>query len=95
MTNYPSELKLSISKKQLAKHCSHHLKMYFFDHVDPIDLNEYINDAFKRIEYNFKSICLPYYRLNNAPFFNHLHSDHYLTFIYELSRSAYNFGNID
>tara|TARA_B100000795_G_C22801635_1_gene442253 strand:- start:1596 stop:2306 length:711 start_codon:yes stop_codon:yes gene_type:complete len=90
-----SELKLSISKIQLAKHCSHQLKMYFLNHSDPIDLMKFVLDAFFRIEINFKSICLPYYRLNNQPFFNHLHGDHYLIFIYELSRSAFKYGDQD
>ena len=90
-----SELKLSLSKTQLAKHCSHQLKMFFLDHSDPIDLMKFVSDAFFRIENNIKSICLPYYRLNNQPFFNHLHGDHYLIFIYELSRSAFKFGNED
>jgi serine O-acetyltransferase len=89
------ELYLTITKIQLAEHCSHQLKMYFLNHSDPIDFMEFVLDAFSRIESNFKSICLPYYRLNDQPFFNHLHGDHYLIFIYELSRSAFKYGNED
>lgn len=45
--------------------------------------------ALERLEFCFKHIVVPGYNKNNMPYFYHLHSDQYCTFLYYLANSLW------
>lgn len=57
--------------------------------VSDQDLLPYVQTAFKRIFNCFKAINNKYYQENDDVYFNHLHSDHYCSFLYLVSNEAY------
>ena len=54
-----------------------------------IDLSAYVHRAFVRIFNCFKGINNKYYNTGSEISFNHLHSDHYCSFLYLVSNAAY------
>lgn len=53
------------------------------------DLAPYVSKAYVRLFNCFKGINNKYYNLDGDIYFNHLHSDHYCSFLYLVSNSAY------
>ena len=82
---------LSIKISSLVSYITKQLNCYFPDDdiVDLDDVESIIYDVINRIELCFNTINLPYYRKDGNPYFNHLHGDHYSSFLYLLSRHAY------
>jgi serine O-acetyltransferase len=84
-------LSLSIKASSLVTYVTKQLNFFFPDEdiVTEDAINTIIFEAINRLEQCFQSINLPYYRKDGNPFFNHLHGDHYSSFLYLLSRQAY------
>ena len=85
----------SISKKDIGTLLAKQLNNLIPD-ANPIsdsDLIPYINSAYERILTCFKGIDNKYYGEGNDVIFNHLHSDHYCSFLYLVSNSAYSDGD--
>lgn len=59
------------------------------------ELLPYIQSAFKRVFNCFAAIKNKYYQENDDVYFNHLHSDHYCSFLYLVSNEAYLNNNIE
>lgn len=57
--------------------------------VSEVDLKPYIQTAFTRLFNCFKGINNKYYNEGSDVSFNHLHSDHYCSFLYLVSNEAY------
>lgn len=57
--------------------------------VSKLDLLPYIGIAFTRLYNCFKGINNKYYSEGSDVSFNHLHSDHYCSFLYLISNAAY------
>jgi serine O-acetyltransferase len=53
------------------------------------ELRPYITAAYTRVFHCFDGISNKYYHEGDDVFFNHLHSDHYCTFLYLVSNEAY------
>jgi serine O-acetyltransferase len=82
---------LSIKLENLCQYLCNQLN-YFFPDSNVITSKEifpFFSTAFRRIETNYSKIHLPYYNKENQSFFNHLHGDHYATFLYFLSNTLY------
>jgi serine O-acetyltransferase len=85
------KLSYSIKVPALVAYVTKQLN-YFFPDEDIVTqdiINTIIFEAISRLEQCFQSINLPYYRKDDKPYFNHLHGDHYSSFLYLLSRQAY------
>lgn len=59
------------------------------DQVSESHLIPYVQTALTKLFECFKGINNKYYNENGNVFFNHLHSDHYCTFLYLISSTAY------
>ena len=85
------KLSLSIRVPSLVAYVTRQLNGFFPD--DNIITEDTINlimfESLNRLELCFQTINLPYYRKDDNPYFNHLHGDHYSSFLYLLSRQAY------
>ena len=85
------KLSLSIRVPTLVTYVTKQLNTFFPDDniITEDSINTIIFEAINRLEHCFQSINLPYYRKDDSPYFNHLHGDHYSSFLYLLSRQAY------
>jgi serine O-acetyltransferase len=85
------KLSLSIRVPGLVAYVVKQLNCFFPDDniITEDTINTIIFEAINRLEQCFQTINLPYYRKDDNPYFNHLHGDHYSSFLYILSRQAY------
>lgn len=85
------KLSLSITVPGLVAYVTKQLNCFFPDDniITEDTINTIIFEAINRLEQCFQTISLPYYRKDDNPYFNHLHGDHYSSFLYLLSRQAY------
>lgn len=84
-------LQMSISKDELKDYTSAQLKTFFPDKYkfEGKDIDNAIDIALERVEYNFKHITLTGYSFEHNPYFYHLHSDQYSSYLYFLSNSLW------
>lgn len=80
-----------ISAEQLCEFVSHQLAHFFPDPipVKAADLACYAGRALERTYACFSNIRRPKFQSGDGPFFNYRHPDHYATFLYLLSNSAF------
>ncbi len=77
----------SLSIDELAKYTSGQLN-YFFPDKETVDLNGYKNCiklSLDKLENCYKKVILKNYYNGTEAIFNHLHSDHYVMYIWHLS----------
>ena len=82
-------MELTLSQKDLEDYLKNQLLSFYPDTKKSTDLKPYLTKALDRVEYCFSKIKNKYYRKNNEPFFNHLHSDQYAKFLFFISREAF------
>lgn len=84
-------LVLSLEDRKISKYLTIQINNIFPDEdiVSEEQIHSIVIEALSKIEYCFKSIKLPYYKKDGLPYFNHLHGDHYSSFLYWTSRIAY------
>ncbi len=87
----------SISENELCVVVSKQINNMIPDNnlVSATDLQQYVNTAYDRLFHCFKAINNKYYNEGGDVYFNHLHSDHYCSFLYLLSNTAYLQKNTD
>ena len=85
------KLSLSIRVPSLVAYVTRQLNGFFPDEniITEDTINLIMFESLNRLELCFQTINLPYYRKDDNPYFNHLHGDHYSSFLYLLSRQAY------
>ena len=86
-------MELTLSQRDLESYLKNQLSSFFPDTKKSIFLKPYLTKALDRLEYCFSKIKNKYYRKNNEPFFNHLHSDQYAKFLFFISREAFLHSN--
>ena len=88
---------LSLKINDLSSYLIKQIKSSFPDNknINESFVKKSISNALDKIELCFEKINLPYYKLDNKSFFNHLHGDHYSSFLYQLSREFYIQNNIE
>lgn len=64
------------------------------DHINGDTLTPFVQIALERIRHCFEGISNKYYNDGDEVYFNHLHSDHYCSFVYLLSNECYKNANI-
>lgn len=79
----------SLSIKVLSQYLNSQIQNFFPDHSIVNNINNVVNDAFKKCEFNFQHIALNHYYQHGKLYFNHLNSDQYAVFIYYASSIAY------
>ncbi len=84
----------SLEPDRLARYLGQQLMNMFPDDGEH-DLQPIVLHAMNRVEHCFSRIKLPYYRRDGRPYFNHLHSEQYATFLYFASNTAWWEGDID
>jgi serine O-acetyltransferase len=91
------ELTTSITTSSICEYLTKQLDTFFPDenNINKDSLSEIVNSAINNIEICFSKIVSPYYIKNNNSYFNHLNGDHYSSFLYQVSRSAYLNDKID
>ena len=70
---------------------------FLYPDKTPVKLNflkECVGLALERIKVCFDPIVEKYYAKGNNSIFNHLHGDHYATFLYFVSNNAFELGDI-
>jgi serine O-acetyltransferase len=89
------KLSLSIPERNLLNLVERQLSYHYPDqHKTNIKTLQYcIENAILRIRKCFEPICLKYYVQGNDSYFNHLHGDHYASFLYFLSNEVYLTGD--
>jgi serine O-acetyltransferase len=85
------KLNLSISESNLIDLVKSQVSYHFPDQqeIDSKILQNCIKNGIYRIRKCFDAISLKYYGDGGVSFFNHLHGDHYATFLYFISNEAY------
>lgn len=88
-------IEYSLEKNILFKYVCNQLNNFFPDCITvEKEIENVLDETFKRLEYLISNIKNKYYRQDNKIFFNHLHTDQYATFLYFLSNSLYEkYGN--
>ena len=88
---------LSLIINDLSSYLIKQIKSSFPDNknINESFVKKSVSNALDKIELCFEKINLPYYKLDNKSFFNHLHGDHYSSFLYQLSREFYIQNNIE
>ncbi|MDG9668655.1 serine acetyltransferase [Hahella sp. CR1] len=83
-------MQLSLAPEHLAHYVSKQLDHFFPDGRSvETALSQSLPETLKRLEFCFSHIRLKYYVENDQAVFNHLHGDHYATFLYFLANQAY------
>ena len=79
---------VSLENTELTHYVAKQLNTLFPDrnHIQTEDIDKYVTNTLKKLEYCFAKINNKYYHDNNETRFNHLNSDHYAMFLYMLSR---------
>lgn len=79
---------VSLENMALIRYIVKQLNMFFPDgnRIQARDINRYVPQTLEKLEYCFSKINDKYYRHNDEILFNHLNSDHYAMFLYEISR---------
>jgi serine O-acetyltransferase len=67
---------------------------HFFPDGSALDLHPVVPAAVERVEVCFSRVRLPMYQKEGAPFFDHLHTDHYAAFLYLASNEASRRGDL-
>ena len=68
----------------------------FYPDRQPVDntlVRKALDIALERLEVCFENIENDYYRRNQQPYFNHLHTDHWCSFLWFLSNQLHNISN--
>lgn len=88
-------LSLSISQDSLVTLVENQLKFFWPDGNNPSLklISHSVDLALKRVRLCFDPINLKYYTFKSASFFNHLHGDHYSSFLYLMSTEAFREGD--
>lgn len=87
-------MQLSIPKSNLKNYVYSLLRIHFPDGNNNNICDSIFDHALDRLEHCFKHINKKYYIENGNPIFNHLHSDHFSSFLWFLGNSSYlEFGN--
>lgn len=84
-------MKTSLSIDELADYTSRQLN-YFFPDKDTINLIEYrdcIKLSLDKLENCYKKVTLQHYYNGSEVIFNHLHSDHYVMYIWYLANAIW------
>lgn len=84
----------SMNIKDLAAYTSKQLNSFYPDN-EPVDLQLHqagVETALKRLEYCFSKIILKHYFDNGEAKFNHLHSDHYVMYLWFLANTLWKEG---
>jgi serine O-acetyltransferase len=89
------ELTLSIPERNLFNLVERQLSFHYPDQheINTKTLQHCIENAIRRIRKCFDHISLKYYVQGNNSYFNHLHGDHYASFLYLASNEAYLAGD--
>ncbi len=83
-------IKQSLNIDQLERYCLHLLGTYLPDGYTPnYAIRPLLKLTLERVSFCFSHINLKYYREGDAIVFNHLNSDHFATFLYILSNTAW------
>lgn len=95
MTDGPRRaLKQSLPTRALADYLARQIEMFFPDgetyRAD--DIAHFADRALARVADCFRPIWIHYYREGDAPLFNHLHTDHYATFLYLFANTVHREG---
>lgn len=85
----------TLDKDRLGKYLRKQLHNFFPDSESSLGVgSDIIERSLEKTLYCFKGINSPVYREEDgSPKFNHLHGDQYATFLYFVSRVAFEFGN--
>ncbi|MHA8069059.1 hypothetical protein ACS6L2_07195 [Aquirufa ecclesiirivi] len=88
-------LTLSLDQIELERYVFKQLSTFYPDGNNPsIELlSNCVSRSLERIRLCFDAINLRYYKSGNDSYFNHLHGDHYASFLYLLSYYAYKQGD--
>jgi len=78
----------SLEPSRLARYLARQLENMFPDDSEH-DLAVVVPRALERVEHCFSRIKLSLYTKDGSVFFNHLHSEHYATFLYFASNTAW------
>ena len=90
------DIKLSLNMSDLSKYLKNQVDFLYPDKT-PVKLSflkECVGLALERIKVCFDPIIEKYYFKENNSIFNHLHGDHYATFLYFVSNNAFKLENI-
>lgn len=85
-------MKTSLSAARLTAYVKHQLD-HFFPDGRAVRVEKPVSEAIARIDVCFSSVKLSGYQLGGRAYFNHLHSDHYATFLYFASNAAWRMGD--
>ena len=69
---------------------------HFFPDGNPLDdilIKKAVRGSLERLEFCFENISSNYYRLEGKTYFNHLHTDHWCSFLWFLSNQLHNLCN--
>lgn len=88
-------LALSIDQKALEQYVFKQLNTFYPDGIlPPIELmSNCVSSSLDRLRLCFDAINLRYYRRGSDSYFNHLHGDHYASFLYLMSFYAFKQGD--
>lgn len=80
-------LSLSLSEKSLEKYVISQIILFYPDDtlIEQKAISHCVQQSLKRIRICFDAIRLKYYTNNQTSYFNHLHGDHYSSFLYLMS----------
>jgi serine O-acetyltransferase len=84
---------MSLDPASLAGYLKRQLDNNFPDGIGG-DIPAVTNRALERLEHCFKPVRLRMYRRDGAPYFDHLHSDQYATFLYLAANTAFQMGDL-
>jgi len=89
------KLILSLPEANLMNLVERQLNLHFPDQqeINPTILKHCVENTINRIRKCFDPIDLKYYFQGNESYFNHLHGDHYASFLYFASNEAYLAGD--
>lgn len=95
-TIYKRGFRSSISVNDLTRLVTKQLNTFVPDpdHINDNTLTPFVYTALERIRTCFEGINNKYYNDGEDVYFNHLHSDHYCSFVYLLSNECYKNANI-
>lgn len=82
-------MKLSLQKKALNHYLKSQLNHFFPDGHSVNGIDQYLDEVLERMAYCFSAVANTYYWRDSQVYFNHLHGDHYATFLYFLANTLY------
>jgi serine O-acetyltransferase len=87
-------LNLSLSEKSLENYVTSQICLFYPDNniIEQKAISHCVQQSLKRLRICFDAIRLKYYADNRASYFNHLHGDHYSSFLYLMSNFLYKEG---